>query len=92
MRRVLTAALAAALTIGAVPAPSMRDVLRSAYAVRDLSNVDLAPSGEAVAWEEDFHDPGAALGIAALGLRSAGSERRRRQDAIDGRKRRRLLR
>jgi dipeptidyl aminopeptidase/acylaminoacyl peptidase len=61
MRRVLTAALAAGLTIGATPAPSMRDVLRSAYAVRDLSNVDLAPSGDAVAWEETFHDPARLL-------------------------------
>lgn len=41
----------------AAPAPSMRDVLRSSYAVRDLTGIALSHSGDAVAWEEIFHDP-----------------------------------
>jgi len=41
----------------AAPAPSMRDVLLSAYAIRDLTAVALSPSGNAVAWEEIFRDP-----------------------------------
>ncbi len=35
----------------------MRAVLQAAYAVRDLKNVDLAPDGSLVVWQEDVHDP-----------------------------------
>ena len=41
--------------------PSMRDVLRATYAVRDLSAVDLSPQGDVVAWQETFRDPGRLL-------------------------------
>jgi dipeptidyl aminopeptidase/acylaminoacyl peptidase len=42
-------------------APSMREVLTSTYAVRELSGVDLARDGHTVAWEESFHDPARLL-------------------------------
>jgi dipeptidyl aminopeptidase/acylaminoacyl peptidase len=37
----------------------MRDVLT--YALRELSEVDLSPAGDAVAWQESFHDPARLL-------------------------------
>lgn len=43
--------------VAAAAAPTMREVLTASYAVRDLSNVALSPSGGAVAWQESFHDP-----------------------------------
>jgi hypothetical protein len=56
-------ACSAVLTIaaGATTVPSMRDVLTAAYALRDLSGVDLSPAGDAVAWQESFHDPARLL-------------------------------
>ncbi len=33
----------------------MRAVLRASYAVKELSNVALSPSGDAVVWQESFH-------------------------------------
>ncbi|HEY2473718.1 MAG TPA: S9 family peptidase [Candidatus Cybelea sp.] len=52
-------AVACAVTLAApaVAAPTMRDVLSASFAVRDLGGVNLAPGGEAVAWDESFHDP-----------------------------------
>ncbi|HVN69203.1 MAG TPA: S9 family peptidase [Candidatus Binatia bacterium] len=47
--------LAAAIALTGA-APSMREVLAASYAIRDLSGVNLAPDGEAVAWEESHHD------------------------------------
>jgi len=41
---------------GAAAAPSIRQGLIAAYAVRDLSGVNLAPDGSAVAWQEAFYD------------------------------------
>ena len=45
--------------VGAAPSqvPSMREVLRASYALRDLGAVALSPSGDAVAWQEGYHDP-----------------------------------
>jgi dipeptidyl aminopeptidase/acylaminoacyl peptidase len=60
-RLILTCSVSLAAISGAALAsaspPSMRDVLRSAYAVRDLSAVDVSPRGDAVGWQESFHDP-----------------------------------
>ncbi len=60
MRRVTAVgALAIALSCGVAGAatPTMRDVLQASYAVRELSAVALSPDGDAVAWQESFHDP-----------------------------------
>ena len=60
MRRllpVLLAALCGALAAPAAAAPTMTQVLTASFAVRDLGGVNLAPSGDAVAWDESFHDP-----------------------------------
>jgi dipeptidyl aminopeptidase/acylaminoacyl peptidase len=35
----------------------MKDVLRATYAVREMTEVSLAPNGASVAWQERFHDP-----------------------------------
>lgn len=53
----LGALTALVLCIGAAPAaqPSMREVLRATYGVRDISNVALSPAGTALAWEESYH-------------------------------------
>jgi dipeptidyl aminopeptidase/acylaminoacyl peptidase len=48
-------ALATAGAASAAP-PTMRDVLRASYGVNDLSAVDLSPNGQAVVWQEIFHD------------------------------------
>jgi dipeptidyl aminopeptidase/acylaminoacyl peptidase len=39
----------------------MRDVLTAVYALRELSEVDLSPARDAVAWQETFHDPARLL-------------------------------
>ena len=55
---VLTAfGVAVSCGIAAAATPTMRDVLAGSYAVRDLNEVALAPGGDAVAWQEVFHDP-----------------------------------
>ncbi len=55
--------LLAPLILGAMKAPpSMRDVLRATYAVRDLGAVALSPPGDAVAWQESFRDAQRLLG------------------------------
>lgn len=38
-------------------APSMTDVLKATFAVRDLGGVQLSADGRAVAWDETFRDP-----------------------------------
>jgi dipeptidyl aminopeptidase/acylaminoacyl peptidase len=53
----LLAALGGALAAPAAAAPTMTQVLTASFAVRDLGGVNLAPSGDAVAWDESFHDP-----------------------------------
>ena len=60
MRRLLPgllAALCGAFAAPAAAAPTMTQVLTASFAVRDLGGVNLAPSGDAVAWDESFHDP-----------------------------------
>ena len=63
MQRVLFTGLIFAIAGICAPAPasatppSMQDVLRVTYAVRELTGVALAPDGTAVAWQERFHDP-----------------------------------
>src|SRR5579863_6357043 len=58
-RAAAVGALAIALSCGVAGAarPTMRDVLQATYAVRELSAVALSPDGDAVAWQESFHDP-----------------------------------
>ncbi|MBV8198659.1 MAG: S9 family peptidase, partial [Candidatus Eremiobacteraeota bacterium] len=62
--RLLACCWLAIATLGAQRAtpPTMREVLTAAYAVRDLSEVELSPYGDAVAWQETFHDPQRLLG------------------------------
>ncbi len=52
-----TAGVCAPWPVRAAAAPSMTDVLRATYAVRDLTEVSLASDGASVAWQERFHDP-----------------------------------
>ncbi len=57
---IIWSVLASVLCCGVAAAaatPTMRDVLTTSYAVRDLSAVALSPDGAAVAWQESFHDP-----------------------------------
>ncbi|HEX3457921.1 MAG TPA: hypothetical protein VHR97_08210, partial [Candidatus Baltobacteraceae bacterium] len=54
---ILAIAAIAAPAIASAAPPSMEDVLRATYAVRDLTGVALAPDGTSVAWQERFHDP-----------------------------------
>lgn len=58
IKRFVTAALPAVAfcLTGAGQAPSMRDVLRASYSVRDLTAAQLSPRGELVAWQESFRD------------------------------------
>ncbi len=58
-RFVVLGALGIALScrVAAAAPPTMRDVLLASYAVRDLSAVTLARNGDALAWQESFHDP-----------------------------------
>ena len=50
--------LAGTSLVGSAPAspPTMRDVLATAYAIKDLGGVALSPRGDAVAWDEGLHD------------------------------------
>jgi dipeptidyl aminopeptidase/acylaminoacyl peptidase len=61
LQPVFCAALLGAVTAPAVAAPTMTQVLTASFAVRDLGGVSLAPSGDAVAWDESFHDPAKLL-------------------------------
>ncbi len=54
---LLASVLLAAPALGAVAAPSMRDVLVATYRIHDLTGVDLAPDGGALTWTERFRDP-----------------------------------
>jgi dipeptidyl aminopeptidase/acylaminoacyl peptidase len=61
MRRALTVFFLAACAAPASAAHTssahaMREALAASYAVRDLGEVDLAPNGRAIAWEETVHD------------------------------------
>ncbi len=61
MNRLLLAAwgLSAALLLAhgtALAAPTMREVLTALYGVHDLGSVGLSPTGEAVVWQESFHN------------------------------------
>jgi hypothetical protein len=59
----LLVACSAVLTLAAAQTsvPTMRDVLTAVYALRELSEVDLSPARDAVAWQETFHDPARLL-------------------------------
>ncbi len=70
-------ALAFPALLGAAPSgpPSIREVLRSAYSLHDLRAVDLAPGGDAVAWQDGYHDardPLASAEYTSLYVRSIG--------------------
>jgi dipeptidyl aminopeptidase/acylaminoacyl peptidase len=61
------------------PVPSMRDVLQATYAIRDLTGVDLASTGNEVAWQENFHDSARLLSShvqSALYLASTAGDKR----------------
>jgi len=47
----------AATPAPAKAAPTARQVLTATFALRDQSGVAISPDGNAVAWEESFHDP-----------------------------------
>ena len=51
------AGVCAGAPLRAEAAPSMTDVLRATYAVRELTEVSLASDGASVAWQERFYDP-----------------------------------
>jgi dipeptidyl aminopeptidase/acylaminoacyl peptidase len=61
LRTVCALALVVA-TVAAAPQPgakpTMRQVLQATFAVHDLGDVDLSPSGDAVAWHEGFRSGG----------------------------------
>ncbi len=69
---VLTVACCAGAVTTATAAPSMRDVLTASYRVRDLKGVDLSPNGQAVAWQEEYHDPNNLLQSPAYGALYVG--------------------
>ena len=77
----LASVLLAAPALGAVAAPSMRDVLVATYRIHDLTGVELAPDGGALTWTERFRDPRDPLHSMLYGAlyveRRDGGDRRR---------------
>ncbi|MBV8530510.1 MAG: S9 family peptidase [Candidatus Eremiobacteraeota bacterium] len=76
------------VTVANAAPPSMREVLRASYAVRDLAGVSLSPDGTTVAWQESFHDPHALLrsarSVAVYVQRIDGGRRVRLTAGVDG--------
>ncbi|HEY1881547.1 MAG TPA: prolyl oligopeptidase family serine peptidase, partial [Candidatus Cybelea sp.] len=54
---VLLAALCSGAAAPVAAAPTMTQVLTASFALHDLGGVNLAPAGDAVAWDESFHNP-----------------------------------